>query len=93
MDGGTHGEARLEGVVTFEGTIHALRAEKQVRGAGVACRLVPTPRELSSTCALALAFGRDDRDRVASVLARHGLRFAAIHLYSEGGGEPVPWPS
>jgi hypothetical protein len=91
MDGGGHGEAALQGVVTFEGTIHALRAEKQVRRVGVSCRLVPTPRELSSTCALALAFGRDDRDRVASALTSHGLHFAAIHLYPEAGGEPVPW--
>jgi len=83
--------ARLEAVVTFEGTIHALRADKQVRKAGVACRLVPTPRELSATCALALAFGRADREAVAAALLGSGLRFAAINLYPEQGGEPVPW--
>ncbi len=52
----------FEGVVTFEGTMQALRAEKRVKATGVACRLVPTPRELSSTCALALSFAHADAE-------------------------------
>ena len=81
----------LEGVVTFEGTIGALRAEKRMKREGIECRLVPTPRELSSTCALALAFDRDDRAAVAAAIDRHGLRYEAVYLYPEEGGEPVPW--
>lgn len=81
----------LEGVVTFEGTIGALRAEKRIKGEGIASRLIPTPRELSSTCALALAFGHIDRDRVGGALHAHELRFEAVYLYPEDGGEPVAW--
>ena len=81
----------LEGVVTFEGTIGALRAEKRIKGEGIVSRLVPTPRELSSTCALALTFGHADRDRVAEAIHAHDLRFEAVYLYPEDGGEPVAW--
>jgi hypothetical protein len=81
----------LEGVLTFEGTVQALRADKRIRGAGIECRLVPTPRELSSTCALALAFGHADRDAVATAIAMHELSIEAAYLYPESGGEPRPW--
>ena len=81
----------FEGVVTFEGTMQALRAEKRVKATGVACRLVPTPRELSSTCALALSFAHADRDTVGGALAADGRRYEAAYLYPEDGGEPGPW--
>jgi hypothetical protein len=81
----------LEGVVTFEGTIQALRAEKRFKREGISCRLVPTPRELSSTCALALSFRLVDRDAVSALLRANHLRFEAVHLYPEQGGDPVPW--
>ena len=81
----------LEGVVTFEGTIGALRAEKRIGDEGVTCRLIPTPRELSSTCALALAFGHADRERIGDAIRAHDLRFEAVYLYPDDGGEPVTW--
>jgi hypothetical protein len=90
MESGTH-KALFEGVVTFEGTMQALRAEKRVKGVGVGCRLVPTPRELSSTCALALSFARSDVVTVGAVLQADGWRVEAAYLYPPDGGEPQPW--
>ena len=84
-------EARLEIVVTFEGTMQALRAEKRVKAAGVPCRLVPTPRELSSTCALALMLAHADREAAGAALIADGWRVEAAYDYPEGGAEPVPW--
>jgi hypothetical protein len=81
----------FEGVVTFEGTMQALRAEKRVKAAGVECRLMPTPRELSSTCALALAFAHADREAVAAALLADGWRVEAAYLYREEGADPIPW--
>jgi hypothetical protein len=85
------GPTTLEGVMTFSGTIHGLRAEKRLKARGIACKLIPTPRELSSTCALALAFGRADVERVAAAMSEGGLRRDGIHLYPDGGGGPVLW--
>ena len=76
--------------MTFPGTIHGLRAEKRLKAGGIACKLIPTPRELSSTCALALAFGRADAERVARTMTEGGLRHDGIHVYPGDGGAPVP---
>ncbi len=91
MGGGTPATPLLEAVLTFEGTMQALRAEKRIKGEAVECRLVPTPRELSSTCALALTFSRDQRDEVAAAVHRHELHIEAGYIYPEDGGGPQPW--
>ena len=56
------------GVVLFHSTAHALRAEKVLQTAGLAIKLIPTPRQLSSDCGLALRFDRAERERVAAAL-------------------------
>lgn len=37
-------------IITFPSVWHAFRAEKALKAAQVACRLIPVPRELSSSC-------------------------------------------
>lgn len=44
------------GIVLFHTTTSALRAEKLLIKAGLAVKLVPTPRTLSSDCGIALRF-------------------------------------
>jgi len=91
MDRDTPTAPLLEAVLTFEGTMQALRAEKRIKGGAIECRLVPTPRELSSTCALALTFSRKDRDAVAAAVHRHELRVEGGYVYPDDGGAPEPW--
>ena len=91
MGGDRHEGPLFETVVTFAGTMQAMRAEKRVKAVGVVCRLVPTPRELSSTCALALAFARADRKVAGAALADDGWRVEAAYDYPADGSEPLPW--
>jgi hypothetical protein len=44
------------GVVLFHTTSSALRGEKVLQRAGLAVKLIPTPREFSSDCGMALRF-------------------------------------
>jgi len=44
------------GVVLFHTTSSALRAEKVAQRAGLTVKLIPTPREFSSDCGMALRF-------------------------------------
>jgi hypothetical protein len=62
-----------QGVVLFHTTTSALRAEKILQKNGLTVKLIPTPRELSSDCGIALRFEWDDRERVAA-----GLDFAGV---------------
>jgi hypothetical protein len=56
-------------VVLFHSTAHAIRAEKVLAGAGIKIKMIPTPRQLSSDCGMALRFDRGDEHRVAATLA------------------------
>jgi hypothetical protein len=44
------------GVILFHTTSAALRAEKVLQRSGLTVKLIPTPREFSSDCGMALRF-------------------------------------
>ncbi len=67
------------GVALFHTTSAALRAEKVLRADGVDVKPIPTPRELSSDCGIALSFAWADADRVKEVLAAAGVEHAGVH--------------
>jgi len=67
------------GVVIFPSISHCLRGESLVQAAGLTCKLIPVPRELSSDCGTALRFNWVERDRIAAVLEEAGLETEGIH--------------
>ncbi len=73
------------GVVLFHTSSAALRAEKTVTRAGLAVKLVPTPRELSSDCGLALRFASSEGERVRLLL--QAARVETAGLYTLQGGQ------
>ena len=66
-------------VVLFHSTAHAIRAEKVLLGAGLRIKMIPTPRQLSSNCGMALRFDRAEEARVAAVLAEKRVPINGIH--------------
>jgi hypothetical protein len=68
-----------QGVVLFHTTTSALRSEKILRKAGLNVKLIPTPRELSSDCGMALRFELSDREEVENQLASAGVE-GDVHL-------------
>lgn len=66
-------------VVLFHSTSHAIRAEKVLKQAGVVHKMIPTPRQLSSDCGMALRFDRADEEKVARTLAEHKVTINGIH--------------
>ena len=65
------------GVVLFFTTSSAARAEKVLGKAGLAVRLIPTPRQFSSDCGISLRFSWADFARVESL-----LRAAQVEIMS-----------
>ena len=55
-------------VVLFYSTAHAIRAEKVLERAGFRIKMIPTPRQLSSDCGMALRFDRSKEEQVAATL-------------------------
>ncbi|MFS8639408.1 MAG: DUF3343 domain-containing protein [Symbiobacteriaceae bacterium] len=67
------------GVALFSTISMALKAEQRLKAAGLAVKLIPTPRHLSSDCGFALRFAWADRERVEELLAAGGGETAGLH--------------
>ncbi len=66
-------------VVLFHSTAHAIRAEKVLMQAGFTIKMIPTPRQLSSDCGMALRFDRAEEARVAATLEENRVPRGGIH--------------
>ncbi len=66
------------GVVLFHGIQSALRAEKVLQKASLTVKLIPTPRQFSSDCGVALRFSWTDQEKVQSTLAATTIEIEAM---------------
>ncbi|NLT67689.1 MAG: DUF3343 domain-containing protein [Acidobacteria bacterium] len=68
------------GVVLFYTSSAAIRAEKILLKDGIPVKLIPTPRELSSDCGVALRFSWCHEMRARELLASACVEIASIHM-------------
>ena len=68
------------GVVLFHTTSAALRSEKVLQRAGLTVKLIPTPRQFSSDCGIALRFDQVELTRVQSLLEAAGVEMDQIRV-------------
>lgn len=66
-------------VVLFHSTAHAIRAEKVLQQAGFKIKMIPTPRQISSDCGMALRFDLMEQERVAATLEENKVPINGIH--------------
>jgi hypothetical protein len=81
----------MDGLISFFGSHHAVRAEAVLRRAGFVVQLVPGPRELSPNCGVALRFEYARRDDVTAVLAGKGVQIERMHEYHARTDEWTRW--
>lgn len=55
-------------VILFHSTTGALQAEKRLKEKGIATKLIPVPRQLSSDCGVCLRFQREDEPKIKKLL-------------------------
>ena len=67
------------GVVLFHTTSSAMRAEKTLIRHGLAIKMIPTPRQLSSDCGIALRFDWSDGAVVQEFLTEARVEMAGVH--------------
>lgn len=58
---------------------HAVQGEQALLRAGIACRLIPVPRQLSSQCGVCLSVSVEDRDRAEEALREAGAVVEGTH--------------
>jgi len=68
----------------FNSPTRVLKAEKVLRKAGIACRLIPAPREVAEGCALALRFLASDKDATLVELVRQELSPRRMYRKEQG---------
>ncbi len=66
------------GIVLFHTTSAVMRAEKLLVKAGYPVKLIPTPRQFSSDCGIALRFDWSQHEQVKSVLDMPHVEIVAI---------------
>ncbi len=67
------------GVVLFHTTSAVMRTEKVLQKNGIAVKLIPTPRQFSSDCGMAVRFAWQDQERVRALLEQAHVEMAGIH--------------
>jgi putative Se/S carrier protein len=67
------------GVVLFHTTSAVMRAEKVLQKNGITVKLIPTPRQFSSDCGMAVRFAWQDQERIHALLQQAHIETAGIH--------------
>ena len=67
------------GVILFHTTSAVMRAEKLLIKAGYDTKLIPTPRQFSSDCGIALRFAWNQIEQVKAVLEKDKVEFDTLH--------------
>jgi len=66
-------------VLVFESIHDAMAAEKAVLAEGIRAELVPTPRDLSSDCGMALCCPASAQEKITLLHNQGRLRFKSLH--------------
>jgi hypothetical protein len=61
------------------GTSHAIRAEHLLNRAGIACKMIPVPRHLSSNCGVCVRVERADVEAAQRALQEGSLDIEGVH--------------
>jgi hypothetical protein len=74
------------GVVLFPNTSSAIRAEKLMINGGYSVKLIPTPRQFSTDCGVALRFDWTHSDMVKILLEEAKVDIDAVHCLDKKKG-------
>jgi len=66
------------GIVLFETTQAAIKAEKVLNQAGIRIKLIPVPRHISSNCGISVRFDLAVADEVKSILTSNNVPIADV---------------
>ena len=69
----------LYAVIIVYSTSHALQIEKLLLGEGIACKLIPVPRQISTNCGVCVRIRRCDREMVLEAITGTQIQIEDIH--------------
>jgi len=66
-------------VALFDSTSQVMRGARVLGQAGVRVKMIPTPRQISSDCGMALRFDREESDRVVTILSENRVPVKGVY--------------
>lgn len=66
-------------VFLVRSTGHAIRAEQVLHMAGIACKLIPVPRQISSDCGVCVRVEQADLEAARAALGKARMQFESVH--------------
>jgi hypothetical protein len=68
----------LHAVILVHSISHALRLEKLLPARGVACKMIPVPRRISSDCGVCVRVSRSDVETVRRIVAEARIEIEGV---------------
>lgn len=75
------------GILTFQSTHHAMRAEKVLESEGIKIKTIPTPRDISLSCGLSIRVSVEDIDTIKGLMKNSILEYKGLYYLSTGDGQ------
>ncbi len=66
-------------IMTFHTTYHALNFEKALKGEGIEVKLIPVPRDLSSSCGSAARLYFKDKEKALTLVKEHNIELDEVY--------------
>ena len=58
-------------VALFDSVSHAMKAEKILKARGIAHKIIPVPKDISSDCGVCIRFAVESADDISAALSDH----------------------
>jgi hypothetical protein len=72
------------GLIVFDSTNMALKAERALKDSGIPCAVIPTPREITTECGITLLIRREWVEKAARTLdAPNGVVYKLVYPYEK----------
>jgi hypothetical protein len=66
-------------VIIVYSTSHAMRVEKLLQEKGIACKMIPVPRQISSDCGVCVRILQSDVEVARRVVEAAGVEIKGVH--------------
>ncbi|MGI6421273.1 MAG: DUF3343 domain-containing protein [Syntrophomonadaceae bacterium] len=77
------------GLITFASTAYALKAEKVMKGLEKIFMIIPTPREISASCGLAIKLETGELNEFLEILAGERVPVQGVYRIEEEGKKKI----
>lgn len=71
------------GIITFESTQHAIKAESDLMNREIKTKTIPTPRDITLSCGLAIRIDLNDIDKIKDLYKNGDLKLKNLYSLSE----------